>query len=179
MAYSREILERAGGLKPLSQCIADDLAISSRVLAAGAKPYLTREFARLRETGTSLGEVCAHLAKWATIIRWALPWPLLYLAIPFNHGVLAAALWVLCEASGQAPWLGRGLLLASLASRGLVAALQDILVGGIRMPWPHYLVVAFTDLGVLAFWAAGWRSTILWRGTRYRLHRGGRAEVLA
>lgn len=180
MAYSREVLQRVGGLEQFSHSIADDLAISSRVLAAGAKPYLTREFARLRETGASFREVAAHLAKWAMIVRWALPWPSLYLAMPlFNHGVLAVSLWLACEASGESLWLGRGLLLASLASRGLVAALQDILVGGIRMPWPHYLVVAFTDLGVLPFWVAGLRSTILWRGTRYRLHPGGRAEVLA
>lgn len=101
------------------------------------------------------------------------------MAVPFfNMGSAALLLWVLCELSGQRIWLGRGLILAAMASRVLVGLLQDAFLGWALMPWPSYLALAFTDLGGFVFWPFGFKPEILWRGTRYRLRAGGRSEVV-
>lgn len=177
MAYTQEILKRVGGLEPFAHAIADDLAISSEVARAGARKYLLREIVPVRETGRGIPEVLEHLAKWAAIIRWSLP-PL-YFALPLlNLGLMSALLWWLCERSGERLWLGRGGLAAALVSRPLVGAVQDIFVGRRRMPWLHYTVMAFVDLGSFVFWLSGFRARISWRGIRYRLYTGGRAEVI-
>ncbi|MBI3552111.1 MAG: glycosyltransferase [Elusimicrobia bacterium] len=177
MAYTKDALDRAGGLEPLAHAIADDFAISSRVRALGARQLLLRELVPVSETGTGLFEAFWHLCKWCSIIRWSLP--ALYAVIPlFNMGVIAALLLVLCERSGDGVRLGRGLFAAAAGSRILVGFLQDRLVARVRPPWWDYPSLAFVDIGGLLFWPFGLRRRILWRGVRYRLSEGGIAEVV-
>jgi ceramide glucosyltransferase len=51
MAYTREVLERAGGLEPLARHISDDHAISDKVRRIGARQYLLHELVPVSETG--------------------------------------------------------------------------------------------------------------------------------
>jgi len=177
MAYTADILQKAGGLEPFAQNIADDFAISSRVCRIGAKQYLLHELVPVSETGTGTIEAFWHLCKWCTIIRWSLPG--VYFALPLlNPGVLATLLWALCEASGQWVWLGRGLLITFLLSRSLAAFLQDRLAARVRLPLWEYASLVTIDLGYLLFWLCGLRRHILWRGIRYRLTSGGIAQVV-
>lgn len=177
MAYTREVLERAGGLEPFARHIADDHAISDKVRRIGSRQYLLHELVPVSETGTTLPEAFWHLVKWCRIVHSTLPGIYFGLAV-LNPGLVAVALWLLCEASQERPWLGRGLLAAFLISRSMVACLQDRLAARVRLPLWEYASLIVIDLGYLLFWVFGLRRRIVWRGVRYRLHSGGIAEVL-
>ena len=177
MAYTREVLDRAGGLEPLARHISDDHAISDTVRRIGARQYLLHELVPVSETGTTLSEAFWHLVKWCRILHSSLPGIYFSLAL-FNPGLVALSLWLLCEVLHHRPWLGRGLLAAFLISRSLAAFLQDRLVARARLPLWEYASLIVVDLGYLLFWAFGLRRRIVWRGVRYRLHSGGIAEVL-
>jgi len=177
MAYTREVLERAGGLEPFARHIADDFAISDKVRRIGGRRYLLHELVPVSETGTTLSEAFWHLVKWCRIVHSTLPGVYFGLAL-LNPGLVAFSLWLLCEASQDRPWLGRGLLAAFLTSRSLAAFLQDRLAARVRLPLWEYASLIVIDLGYLLFWAFGLRRRIAWRGVRYRLHSGGIAEVL-
>ncbi len=178
MGYTKQAIERAGGLEPFAHSIADDFAISGRAFKTGAKACLLREYVRVRETGTSLRQAYDHIVKWSAIIHSCLP--RLYWVIPcVNIGLCSTILWAVCEGSGRYVGLGRCLLAAGLIARGAASFVQDAFSIGAVMPWPVYPALCFADFGTLVFWAAGFRKRITWRGTRYRLAPGGRAEVLA
>ena len=177
LAYTREVLERVGGLEPLAHHIADDHAISDRVRRIGAREYLLHELVPVSETGTTVPEAFWHLVKWCRIVHSTLPSVYFGLAA-LNPGLVAVALWLLCELSQDRLWLGRGLLAAFLISRSLVAFLQDRLAARARLPLWEYASLIVIDLGYLLFWAFGLRRRIVWRGVRYRLRSGGIAEVL-
>jgi len=177
MAYTRELLERAGGLEPLARYIADDHAISDRVPRIGSRQYLLHEPVPVSETGTTVPEAFWHLVQWCRIVHSTLPGIYFGLAV-LNPGLVAVALWLLCEVSQDRPWLGRGLLATFLVSRSLIACLQDRLAARVRLPLWEYASLIVIDLGYLRFWACGLRNRIVWRGVRYRLHSGGIAEVL-
>ena len=177
MAYTREVLERAGGLEPFAHYISDDFAISDKVRRLGARQYLLHELVRVSETGTGVSEAFWHLVKWCRITHSSVPGIYFGLAV-LNPGLAAVSLWVLCEVSQDRLWLGRGLLAAFLVSRSLVACLQDRLAARARLPLWEYASLIVIDLGYLLFWAFGLRRRIVWRGVRYRLHSGGIAEVL-
>jgi ceramide glucosyltransferase len=176
MAYTREVLERAGGLEPFAHHIADDFAISDKVRRLGARQYLLHELVRVSETGTAVSEAFWHLVKWCRIIHSILPGVYFGLAL-LNPGSSRSPLGVV-RGSQDRLWLGRGLLAAFLISRSLAACLQDRLVARVRLPLWEYASLIVIDLGYLLFWAFGLRRRIVWRGVRYRLHPGGIAEVL-
>lgn len=167
MAYTKETLRKAGGLEALAHMISDDAGLGLRASAAGARKALLRVPVLVRETGTSPRQAYEHLTKWCIIGRWVLP--SLYMAIPFvNPGVAAYVLLALG---------GKALFLAYVLSRMTVAWLQDRAVAGSPMAPSRYLILAVADLGMLLFWASGFRSRLSWRGTTYRLFAGGRVEV--
>lgn len=169
MGYTKEALARAGGLEPHERHIADDYAVSRAVMRAGARVVLLRNSVRVNESGQSVLEAFEHLSKWMTIIRWSLPG--VYFLVPLGSpGLLALA----CALLGG----GWGLVLAACLSRALAGLVQDLAVAGAAMPWYGYLVLGAADFGVPAFWLRGLRREIVWRGKRYRLYPGGRAEVL-
>jgi ceramide glucosyltransferase len=165
MAYKRSTLDRLGGLEPFVHCIADDFSIGWAALRSGARARLLPVPVPLKETGSGAGEAFVHLVKWSRIIHWTTPLP--YYLVPLVcPGPLALA-------------LGYWKLFALLAaSRTLVGLVQDAQLGS-RMAWPVYFFLGFSDLGTLIFWLSGLPRRIEWRGKRYRLSWGGRAEVIS
>lgn len=178
MGFTAPALARAGGLEPLSREIAEDFALSRRVAACGLKAALLPTVVPLRESGTTFREALVHLAKWASIIRWSVP--AFYAAVPLGTpGTTAAAACALAWALGAHQVAAAAVAAAAFGSRAVVAAVQDAAFGdGLGAPW-RYAALALTDVGAMAFWASGFRRRIQWRGVRYRLSHGGRAEVLS
>jgi ceramide glucosyltransferase len=177
MAYTTDILRRAGGLEPFARHIADDFAISDKVRRTGARQYLLHELVPVSETGTGMLEAFWHLVKWCRIIRSSLPGAFFALAL-FNPGLLCASLWLLCELSGRAVWLGRLLPAAFLISRAAAAWCQDRFAARLKLPLWEYASLVVIDLGYYLFWIFGLKRRIVWRGVTYRLGAGGVAEVM-
>ncbi len=169
MAYTKDAVERAGGLERFTHAIADDYALGMAVRKSGARLELLREPVFVSETGTAPLEAFRHIAKWASIICWSFP-PAWALAPLVNPVLLALA--ALAAGAGPLP------LAVALATRVLVGLFQDRLVGRIRRPAWTYLVLLGADVGAMVFWPLGLRRVIEWRGRRYRLSLGGACEVL-
>jgi ceramide glucosyltransferase len=177
MAYTTDVLARAGGLEPFARHIADDFAISNKVRSIGARQYLLHELVPVSETGTEPLTAFWHLVKWCRIIRSSLPAVYFGLAL-CNPGLVAMTLWLVCELSGTQPWLGRGLFAGFLLSRSAAAWLQDRFAARLELPLWEYASLVVIDLGYLLFWIFGLRRRIVWRGVTYRLGSGGIAEVM-
>jgi len=174
MAYTKEAIDRSGGLEPVAHAIADDFAISVRARAAGAREKLLDEYVYLQETGTRLWESLVHVAKWSAIIRWSVPfWA--YAAAPLGS-LLGWSLALLWSSGGSSfGWTFFG---AATASRPLAALAQDAFAAKELMPLWQYPLLALGDVGAAAFWLSGFRSTIVWRGRKYRLLPGGQSKVI-
>ncbi|MHB2026594.1 MAG: glycosyltransferase [Elusimicrobiota bacterium] len=177
MGYTKKRIEAIGGLDPFSNLIADDYAIGAAASKSGSRKYLLPARIGVQEGDQTLAEALTHLAKWSAIIHSCLPWA--YSILPLLDGVflslVAALLGAFSRASPEP-----GLLLLSLAagSRAGAGLLQDLAFGEGLMPWYAYAGIPAMDLLNVGLWFFGFRSIIDWRGTRYRLSRGGRAEVL-
>ncbi|MBI3288673.1 MAG: glycosyltransferase [Elusimicrobia bacterium] len=178
MGYTREALARAGGLDVVAHAIADDLSLGLAARSAGARQELLRVPVRVSETGTAPREVFAHLAKWASIVCWT--YPAVWLIAPlFNPTLLAAAALAAAGLRSRGLALPGAALAAALASRVVVAWLQDRRLAGYRLGVWAYWRLLVADLGALLFYVLGLRSEVEWRGRRYRLFLGGRCEVVA
>lgn len=177
MGYTKEVLDKVGGLEPFTHSIADDYALGSAVRATGARLELLREPVFVSETGTDPREVFWHVAKWASIICWS--FPLAWLLAPFVNPVMLGLAAVAAAAAAGAPLSAPlGALAAAFATRVLAGLVQDRRVGRIRRPAWTYLALLGADLGAVVFWPLGLRRTVEWRGRRYRLSLGGGCEVL-
>lgn len=177
MGYTREVLERVGGLEPFSHSIADDFALGMAARKAGARLELLREPVFVSESGSAPLEVFRHVAKWASIICWS--FPLAWVLAPFfNPVVLGLAAVAAAALTGGAMTWPAGALASALVTRALVGLIQDRCVGRIRRPAWTYLALLGADLGAVLFWPLGLRRVIEWRGRRYRLSLGGGCEVL-
>ncbi|MDE2489987.1 MAG: glycosyltransferase, partial [Elusimicrobia bacterium] len=106
MGYTKEALERVGGLSPFANVIAEDFSLGLAAARAGLRQELLREPVRVSETGTSPGEAFAHVAKWASVIFWS--WPAPVLLAPWASPVLlalAALAWAAARGGPLAPAL--------------------------------------------------------------------------
>lgn len=177
MGYTREALEKMGGLERFSNVIAEDLRLGLAARRAGLRQELLRETVLVRETGTSPAEAFAHILKWSTIVLWSCPaaW---FLAPLFNPVLQAAAALALAAASGRSLVLPGAALAAALGSRVSIAVIQDRALAPYRIPIAAYWRILLADLGGLIFWPLSLRRTISWRGRRYRLGPGGTCTVL-
>jgi hypothetical protein len=178
MGYAKKSLATVGGLTRFENAIADDFSLGVAAREAGLRQVLLRVPVRVSETGTAPGEAFTHIAKWSSIIFWSWPagYGMVVLANPCLQAWAALAIGLFSDASLTLPLAA---VAATTVSRVLVGYLQDRLIGGIRLsPWV-YLTLSFADLGALAFVPLAFRRTVNWRGKRYRLSAGGRAEVVA
>jgi ceramide glucosyltransferase len=175
MGCTKSVLERIGGLEKFAHAIADDFAISRAVSKLGVKTRLVSEPVFVEETGTAPAEAVVHLMKWGAIIHSCAPLGFLFLPLA-NPTLAACACWAALPQ--EYARFGPMLLTAVLIFRLISGWMIDFFAWKKTMrPW-NYFGLAFIDLGVLAFWVLGFRSTIAWRGKRYRLFWGGLSEVL-
>src|SRR6185312_10722363 len=177
MGYRKDALARVGGLERFSNEIADDYAIGAAARALGLRQVLLREPVFVSETGTGTSESFWHIAKWSSIIFWSFPAGYA-LVVALNPVLQGWAAVLLAAAGGGSLGLPLAAVAAASLTRVLVGALQDRLVGGLRLPLWKYSALLIADLGALAFVPLALRRTVRWRGKVYRLSRGGRAEVV-
>jgi ceramide glucosyltransferase len=177
MGYTKEALARIGGLKKFENAIAEDLSLGLAASAAGLGQVLLREPVRVSETGSSPGEAFAHISKWASIIFWS--WPAPVLAAPLlSPSLQAFAALALASAVGRPKALPLVAVAFAVGSRVSVGIIQDRLLGAGRAPLWRYATLALADVGALVFLPLALRRTVVWRGKTYRLSLGGRAQVV-
>ncbi|HEY2481411.1 MAG TPA: bacteriohopanetetrol glucosamine biosynthesis glycosyltransferase HpnI [Caulobacteraceae bacterium] len=166
MALRRETLERVGGLRQLTDVLADDFELGRAVRAAGyriASPPLLIDHVFPERTAR---EMLVHELRWARTIR--LVDPAGYVGSGMSHILPLALIGV--ARSGFSGWSLAAL--AALAGLRLTQALvlSRLMSSDLSLLW----LVPLRDLLSFGVFLAGlFGDHVVWRGNRLRLARGG------
>ena len=168
LAVSREALERAGGLLPLVDYLADDYELGARVVKAGNRVALCAEVVETSIPAYRWSGFLDHQLRWARTVRDARPWG--YAGLIFTHGLGLALLNLL--ASGLSP-LSFWLLGLSFFLRLAQAMTVGAEVLGDHEVLARLWLLPPRDLVAIGVWVAGFAgNTIVWRGERFVLKGG-------
>lgn len=168
LATTKTALAAAGGLEGLLGALADDYEMGARISAAGYRVELIDEVVETSIPAYTLRAFCDHQLRWARTVRDARPGGYLGLGVTY---VLPWALATVI-ASGGALW---SFTLLSLALLVRVSVALSIGVGILRdgQVLRDFLLLPLRDFFGLGFWLWAFAGdTIVWRGERFRLHKG-------
>lgn len=168
LAFSRTALDASGGLEPLVNHLADDYELGARIARAGFRVELAPEVVETSVPSYTLRGFWDHQLRWARSTRDSRQWGYLGLGITY------ALPWALlnCIATGFELWSITLLSLVLLTRMAValsvgVGVLNDVQV--MRDLW----LVPLRDTVGLILWAWSFASDeVVWRGERFRLHRG-------
>jgi hypothetical protein len=168
LAVSREALEKAGGLLPLVDHLADDYELGARVAKAGYRVVLNAEVVETAIPAYRWSGFVDHQLRWARTVRDARPGG--YLGLMVTHGVGWALLNLV--ASGLSPvslWLLGLSFFLRLAQAMTVGA--EVL--GDHEVLASLWLLPMRDVVHMGVWVAGFAgNTIVWRGERFVLRDG-------
>jgi ceramide glucosyltransferase len=172
MAVRRSCVQRMGGFGVLGPYCSDDFLLGAQVAAQGKTVVLSHHVIDHIILNLSFAASLRHQIRWMKSTRFSRPLGHLGTALTFSvpFGVLAC----LAGIAMHRPILGLSLLAYSVVNRMILAAL----VGSQAVQERHLprtiLLYPVRDFLGFCCWAASYLgSTILWRGRRYRLSRGG------
>jgi ceramide glucosyltransferase len=173
MAIRRDALEKIGGIGVLGDYHSDDFVLGKLVHQAEYRVVISHYVVDHMVLNHTMVRSLEHQARWLRSARFAREWghigSCMTFAVPF--GILGMAAGV---ASGRPGW---GVALLAWAVLGRI--IQAVAVGWfvvrdrdcLRFCWLYPV----RDLEGFFLWVASFTGkTILWRGERYRLLRGGR-----
>jgi ceramide glucosyltransferase len=170
-----------GGLEAFTTTVSDDAAIGRAVVAAGLRTELLRRTVTMEPERLGLRAGADHLLKWLTLLR-AEGLPVLLAILLAWHPILVGVLATLAAAAVPAsrPDAARvaGVAAAGTAVR-LAAGLalhSRVLRDGARRGALWLVPYELVAVPVL-FARAAFRRHVEWRGTRYRIGRGGRIPL--
>jgi len=172
MAVRRRAVQRMGGFGVLGPYCSDDFLLGANVAAQGATVVLSHHVIDHAVLNLSLPASLQHQTRWMRSTRFSRPLGHLGMALTFSvpWGILAC--WA-ATALGR-PFFGLEVLGFAIAQRMLLAALTASLAVQERHLARTVLLYPVRDLLGFLCWAASYAgNTILWRGHRFRLSRGG------
>lgn len=158
MALTRDTLERVGGLRALSNHLADDAVLGRLVLAKGLKVALANTVPATTVPETHVHKLFEHELRWARTVKSLVPVEFALSAVQFP--LFWAALTV--GVSGGAGWAW-GLFAAVWTVRGLVAHAIDrnLKVASALTIW----CLPFRDVLSVTVILASYRTKrVAWRG---------------
>jgi len=167
----REALERIGGFDRIVDCLADDYLLGNLPSRAGYGVRLARDVVDHRLGTRGPGDLVARQLRWNLGIRSSRPWS--YAGMVFMQGTLAALLFPLVSPTWPAWLLAAATIGIRLGTAWFISVecLRDRRGAGF-LGW-----VLVRDLVSSALWLTGFfGKTVVWRGRRFRLERGGRLQ---
>ncbi len=168
LALRRETLDKAGGLLPLVDHLADDYELGARVAHAGYRVELSAEVVETSVPAYGWRGFFDHQLRWLRTVRDARPWG--YAGLIFTHGLGWALINVL--AGGLSP-VSLWLLALSFFLRLAQAMTVGAAVLGDHEVLPNLWLLPVRDAIAMGLWVAGFAgNTIVWRGERFCLHGG-------
>ena len=172
MAVRRSCVQQMGGFGVLGPYCSDDFLLGAHVAAQGKAVVLSHHVIDHIILNLGFTASLRHQTRWMKSTRFSRPLGHLGTALTFSvpFGLLACAAGL----AMHRPVLGLSLLAYSIVNRMILAAL----LGSLAVQERHTLrtIVLYPVRDFLGFccWVASYfGSTILWRGRRYRLSRGG------
>jgi ceramide glucosyltransferase len=174
LAVRREALERAGGLLPLVDYLADDYELGARVAYADFRVEVSAEVVETAVPAYGWTGFFDHQLRWLRTVRSVRPGG--YMGLIFTHGFGWAIVNVL--ASGLSPlslWLLGLSFFLRLAQAMTVGA--GVLVD--HEVLPNLWLLPVRDAIAMGLWVAGFAGDmIVWRGERFALKDGRLLQIL-
>jgi ceramide glucosyltransferase len=168
LATTKSALDAIGGFESLTDQLADDYELGARLHRAGYRIELLREVVATSVPPYTLRGFCEHQLRWARSTRDSRRAG--YLGLGITYVLPWAVLTVI--ASGGALW-SFTLLSVALLARMAVALVVGVGLLDDGQVLRDLLLLPLRDLFGLGFWAWSYASdTVIWRGERFRLHRG-------
>jgi ceramide glucosyltransferase len=168
LAMSRAALEKAGGLEPLVEYLADDYEMGERIAKAGYRVELCGEVVETTVPAYHFRGFREHQLRWARSTRDSRK--LGYVGL----GITYALPWALmtCVASGFALW-SFSLLSVVAVARVAVALSVGVGVLGDGQVLRDLWLLPLRDFFGLGFWAWSFAGdTVVWRGELFHLRDG-------
>ena len=172
MAVRRSSVDAMGGFGVLGPYCSDDFLLGARVAAQGRTVVLSHHVIDHIILNLSFAASLRHQTRWMKSTRFSRPWGHLGTALTFSvpFGMLACA----AALALHRPLPGMALLAGSILNRMLLAGVIGALAVEERHLFRTLLLYPIRDFLGFCCWAASYfGSTVLWRGRRYRLTRGG------
>jgi ceramide glucosyltransferase len=172
MAVRRACVDAMGGFGVLGPYCSDDFLLGEKVAARNKLVVLSRHVIDHIILNLSFAASLRHQTRWMKSTRFSRPLGHLGTALTFSlpFGILAC----LAALVMHRPLLAFALLAYSIVNRMILAALVGALAVQERHLLRTVLLYPLRDLIGFCCWAASYAGgTILWRGRRYRLTRGG------
>jgi ceramide glucosyltransferase len=175
MAGRRDAIERAGGMTALADYCADDYILGNSIAELGYCVLISEHVIDHIVLNRSFRESVLHQVRWMKSTRFSRPkghfGTVLTFAMPFGLLSLIGGMLMGNPLAGLAVFAAAFLnrIVLSLATGwGVVRDRNSV--------WYCWLY-PLRDLMGFFFWMASYgSSTIVWRGERYRLSRGGKME---
>jgi ceramide glucosyltransferase len=165
---TRSWIQRIGGLEPISQLLADDYELGSRISEAGGKVVLSTEIVATMYPAQTLRGFWDHQLRWARTVR--LCRPISYLGLVFTHGLFWAMLAVLIHPTKgiAAACFGLYLLLRlTMAWSVGVGVLED---DAVRRRW---WLIPLRDAIHFVIWLASFASNrVTWGDAEFTMKKG-------
>lgn len=168
LAVRKSALEKAGGLEPLVDYLADDYELGRRIAGAGFRVELCGEVVETSVPAYDLRGFWEHQIRWARSTRDSRR------AGYLGLGVTYCVPWALATvlASGAALW-SFTLLSFVLLARVAVALVVGVGILGDEQVLRDLWLLPLRDVFGLLFWAWSYAGdTVIWRGERFRLDHG-------
>jgi ceramide glucosyltransferase len=166
----KSIVSLLGGFEAFGQFLADDYHLGNLPARAGHRVELARCVVDHRVGTNGLRDLVHHQLRWNRGTHAARPRG--YAGLALFQGVPAAVLLVALAAGSAASLIVAGV---TIGMRLVMAWYVAARCMGERTVTRRLLLVPFRDLLGFVMWIGGFfGSSIVWRGTRYRLAPGGR-----
>ena len=165
MAVRRGAIEMIDGFHPLLNHLADDYQLGRRLADSGRKIELSNIVVECREGPKSFVEVWRHQLRWARTIRVCQPGP--YFASILSNTSVWAAFWLIASPESRlAPFCFFIRIITAMhnefrLTRSFAQAMEAL------------LTVPKDFLQLLVWLCAFVGNTVVWRGEKFRVKRGG------
>lgn len=172
-AIRRKTLETFGGFSSLADFIADDFQLGKKAVESGYRVVLSNYVADIVLSAAGMREVAARELRWSRTIR--ISQPLGHLGLIFTYGFAFSVIFCLLSGGSRLGWL---VLLVSAVSRGCTALVGARVCLGDREFPRRMCLLPVSDLMSFGIWANSFFSrSVIWRGRRLRLLRGGKMKL--
>jgi ceramide glucosyltransferase len=168
LATTKSALATIGGFAALTDQLADDYELGARLYRAGYRVELLHEVVATSVPPYTLRGFCDHQLRWARSTRDSRRAGYLGLGITY---VLPWAVLTMIASGGE--FWSFTLFSAALLARMAVALVVGVGLLRDGQILRDLLLLPIRDFFGLFFWAWSYASdTVVWRGERFRLHRG-------
>ena len=171
LCLRRTTLQAIGGLRRLSNHLADDYQLGALVRAAGLRIALSTYVPRTEHSEPSLDQLVDHETRWMRTIRVLRPRSFLFLFLSFCLPLALIGLVMSAELPAAAP-LGTALFLVALGTRLALFSIPKLSSRDFSLT--DLLLLPARDLLLCWVWMRALRSSrVTWRGAEFAVDAQG------